>query len=246
VPENLSVPLEGDRDFGELCGSHPGCQVPFRPPIPNVGLLLRRCSGKGLHLAMTGEPRGFSRVTAGFSSYDGEFRMPLVLAQASPIFIRVANESWALLSSDCRANRPHLGFCPEDNVPLRGRQGSGGCIPDAPGETGIHVEWKQRTPLCSRIATGISWSSLGGPKGVKAPEAGPSPGLSHSPLVQTQEQNFSMSSTKAGDPQEGKLSVGTPSSHGGDYPPHTLFLHPGLVHWKRASPPVEAGTAGYL
>ena len=86
VPENLSVPLEGDRDFGELCGSHQGCQVPFRPPIPNVGLLLRRCSGKGLHLAMTGEPRGFSRVTAGFSSYDGEFRMPLVLAQASPIF----------------------------------------------------------------------------------------------------------------------------------------------------------------
>src|SRR5574341_554330 len=70
VPENLSVPLEGDRDFGELCGSHPGCQGPFRPPIPNVGLLLRRCSGKGLHLAMTGEPRGFSRVAAGFSSYD--------------------------------------------------------------------------------------------------------------------------------------------------------------------------------
>ena len=31
---------------------------------------------------MTGEPRGFSRVTAGFSSYDGEFRLPLVLAQA--------------------------------------------------------------------------------------------------------------------------------------------------------------------
>src|SRR5574337_1101438 len=72
VPENLRVPLEGDRDFGEFCGSHQGCQVPFRPPIPNVGLLLRRCSGKGLHLAMTGEPRGFSRVTAGFSSYDGE------------------------------------------------------------------------------------------------------------------------------------------------------------------------------
>ena len=40
-------PLEGDRDFGELCGSHQGCQVPFRPPIPNVGLLLRRPSGKG-------------------------------------------------------------------------------------------------------------------------------------------------------------------------------------------------------
>ena len=24
VPENLGVPLEGDRDFGELCGSHQG------------------------------------------------------------------------------------------------------------------------------------------------------------------------------------------------------------------------------
>ena len=35
---------------------------------------------------MTGEPRGFSRVAAGFSSYDGEFRISLVLAQGSPIF----------------------------------------------------------------------------------------------------------------------------------------------------------------
>ena len=86
MPENLGVPLEGDRDVGELFGLHQGCQVAFRPPIPNVGLLLRRCSGKGLHLAMTGEPRGFSRVAAGFSSYDQEFRMPLVLAQGSPFF----------------------------------------------------------------------------------------------------------------------------------------------------------------
>lgn len=85
--------------------------------------------------------------------------------------IRVAKESWGLLSSDCRANRPHLGLCPEANVPLQGRPGSRGCIPDAPGETGIHLEWKQRTPLCSRVATGISWSSLGGLKGVKPPEA---------------------------------------------------------------------------
>ena len=31
---------------------------------------------------MTGEPRGFSRAAVGFSSYDGEFSVPLVLAQA--------------------------------------------------------------------------------------------------------------------------------------------------------------------
>ena len=85
--------------------------------------------------------------------------------------IRVAKESWGLLSSDCRANRPQLGLCPEANVPVQGRPGSRGCIPDAPGETGIHLEWKQRTPLCSLVAAGISWSSLGGLKGLKPPEA---------------------------------------------------------------------------
>ena len=61
----------------------------------------------------------------------------------------------------------NTGFWTQANVPLQGRQGSRGCIPDAPGETGIHLEWKQRTPLCSRVATGISGSSLGGLKGVK-------------------------------------------------------------------------------
>ena len=51
--------------------------------------------------------------------------------------IRVAKESWGLLLSDCRANRPHLGLCPEANVPLQGRQGSRGCLPDAPGDNCI-------------------------------------------------------------------------------------------------------------
>src|SRR5574340_1232808 len=53
----------------------------------------------------------------------------------------------------------------------RGDRDLGVAIPDAPGETGIHLEWKQRSPLCSRVATGISGSSLGGLKGVKPPEA---------------------------------------------------------------------------
>ena len=51
-----------------------------------MGLLLRRCSGKGLHLAMKGEPRGFSQDAEEFSSYDGKFGLPLVLAQGSPNF----------------------------------------------------------------------------------------------------------------------------------------------------------------
>ena len=64
-------------------------------------------------LVVMGEPRVFSRGIAGFSSYDRELREPFILPQRSPIFIRVARGSWALLSSHCRANRPHLGFCPE-------------------------------------------------------------------------------------------------------------------------------------
>ena len=40
---------------------------------------------KGPHLAMTREARGFSRVAVGFSSYHGDFRLPLVLGQGSPI-----------------------------------------------------------------------------------------------------------------------------------------------------------------
>ena len=92
---------------------HQGCQVSFRFSTGNVGFLLRRCSEKGPHLTMTGEPRGLSRVVAGFSCYYREFREPLVLAKGSPSSIRVARGSWGLLSSHGRANRPHVGLCPE-------------------------------------------------------------------------------------------------------------------------------------
>ena len=79
--------LEGTRRVGELLGVYEGCQVLFRTSGRNMGLPLRRCSGQGPHLAKTLEPRGFSRVTAGFSSYDGDFRLPLVSALGSPIFL---------------------------------------------------------------------------------------------------------------------------------------------------------------
>ena len=51
-----------------------------------MGLPLRRRSGKRPHLAKRWEPRGVSRVAAGFSSYDGDLRLPLGLALGSPIF----------------------------------------------------------------------------------------------------------------------------------------------------------------
>ena len=69
--------------------------------------------------------------------------------------IRVAQESGGLLWSHSRANRPHLCLCPKANVPLQGRQGSRGCIPDSPGESGLLSNGSKelRSPLESRRVT---------------------------------------------------------------------------------------------
>ena len=102
-------------------------------------------------------------------SYEEELREPLVWPQGSAISIRVMRGSWRLLSSHSRANRPHLRLCPETSC-------------SSPVVTGItwlhsrfirgvwtHLEWKQRIPLSSRVAMGMSWSPLSGLKGVKLP-----------------------------------------------------------------------------
>ena len=124
----LDVPLERDWYVEELFELHQGCQVPFRISRGNVGFLLRLCSGKWPHLEITGEPRGFSRVAAGFSRFDVELREPHVLPQGSPICIRVARWSWGLVSKHCRGNSPHLGLCPETPCSSLWRQKSRGCI----------------------------------------------------------------------------------------------------------------------
>ena len=69
----------------------------------NVRLFLRRSNVKGLHLEMRGELRGFLRVAAGFSRYNGEFGLPLVLVQGSPIFHSSFEGELGFLSSHCRA-----------------------------------------------------------------------------------------------------------------------------------------------
>ena len=118
---------------------------------------------------MAGEPRVFSRVAVGFWNYDGEYKMSLVLAQGSPIF-----------HSSCKGE---LGIALES---LQGKLTSSMLVSrsqcSSPGETGISglysrltwrvrpgPEWNQRTPLSSRVATGISWSPLSSLKGVKPP-----------------------------------------------------------------------------
>ena len=88
---------------GNFWGSQERCQVLFRTSRRKLGLPLRRHSGQEAHLAKTLEPLGFSRVAAGFSSYDGDLRLPFGLALGSPIFPSSGRESWGLRSSHCRA-----------------------------------------------------------------------------------------------------------------------------------------------
>ena len=79
----LCDPIDGSPPGSPIPGSR--VPIPFRTSRRNVGLLLRRCRGQGPHLGMTGEPRGVSRVVAGYSSFDGEYSLPHVLGQGSPI-----------------------------------------------------------------------------------------------------------------------------------------------------------------
>ena len=83
---STTTPLGGTRRVGGLlgvAGRLSGTVSPFRA---EQGTSLRRRRGQGPHLAKRWEPRGFSRVAAAFSTYDGDLSLPLGLALGSPIF----------------------------------------------------------------------------------------------------------------------------------------------------------------
>ena len=86
VPGPSVFPSREPGVSGNFWVSQEGCQGPFRTSGRNRGLPLRRRRGQGPHLAKRWEPRGFSRVAVGISSYDGDLRLPLGLALGSPIF----------------------------------------------------------------------------------------------------------------------------------------------------------------
>ena len=86
VPGPSVFPSGQPRVSGDFWGSQEGCQGPSHPSGRNRGLPLRRRRGQGPHLAKRWEPRGFSRVAAAFSSYDGDLSLPLGLALGSRIF----------------------------------------------------------------------------------------------------------------------------------------------------------------
>ena len=112
---------------------------------------------------MTRETRGFSRVEAGFSSYNGEFRLPLVLAQEVQSSIQLVTESCGLLSSHFRAKSPHLGLGPGRNVPLsRGNRDIGVAFQSHPvGHTSSRVEAKDSTTQHLRLPSILAPGTFG-------------------------------------------------------------------------------------
>ena len=107
----------GDGYVGELLELPQGCQGPFRSSRGKVGFLLRCRSGKGPHLALSGESPGFSRVAAGklgsLSSSYLDLRDTLVGPQESPVAMRVARGLLGFLCSHCWDRGLHLELRPE-------------------------------------------------------------------------------------------------------------------------------------
>ena len=145
---------------GEFPKLHQGCQVPFHVSGGNVVFLSRHCFGKGPHLALRGESRGFSRVRAvglGFlSSCDGDFRDPLVLPQKIQVSFRVARGRLGFPSSWCRGLGPHLELRRETQVSSSTLTGISGFHWTFPWEVRSHLVLGHGTPLPSRGGKGVS------------------------------------------------------------------------------------------
>ena len=78
MPRPTSQDLAGYWDMLQLSVQNVSMkfdQGTFRPSGRNRGLPLSRRGGQGPHLAKRWEPRGFSRVAAGFSRYDGDLAL---------------------------------------------------------------------------------------------------------------------------------------------------------------------------
>ena len=118
------------------------------------------CRGKGPHLALSQESRGFSRVPAGslgsLSSYDGDLRGHLVLPQESQSSFKPVRVTSEFLLSRCRGTGLHLEL-------RRETQGSSPLATVISGFllsfiSGVRPRFLLRhgIPLFSRVVKGVS------------------------------------------------------------------------------------------
>ena len=116
---------------------------------------------------MKRERPGFSRVLVGFSSYNGKFRLPLVLAQGSSIFHSSCEGELGIALESLQEKRDLIQACVQDLMFLS--RGDRDLRFATRLTRGVRppLEGKQKTPFSSRIATGMSWSPLSDQKGFK-------------------------------------------------------------------------------
>ena len=169
VPGPSVFPSREPSVSGNFWGSHEGCQGPFCPSGRNKGLPLRRCHGQGPHLAKRWEPGGVSRVAAGFSSYEGDIRLPVGLALGSPNLPSSCEGKLGVALESLQGPRDLTTACVRDLIFLSWKAGISGLLSTLPCGVRPRLEGKPRTPLSSRVATRLSWSPLSGLKGVQPP-----------------------------------------------------------------------------
>ena len=146
-----------------------------------MGFLSRRCSGKGPQLTLRGESPGFSRVVVGFlSSYDGDFRDPLVWSQGSPVSTPVAMGPSLFLCNRFRGQGPHLELRPEPQVSFPGTTSISGFLWGIHRGFRPHLLWNHASPLSSRLGKAVLGFLSCCPKGQVAFSRGAT-GLSHLP-----------------------------------------------------------------
>ena len=132
----------------------------------NLGLLSRPSKKEGLHLAVMGGSRCFSRVVAGslgfLSSYNRELREHPVLPQGSLVSIRFENRSTGLLSSHGRGIRPQFVMKGESRGLYRVAAGNFG-VPRVATVTSGNFSWcllEFRNPFMLWWALGIPLMSV--------------------------------------------------------------------------------------
>ena len=151
----------------------------FQGSRGKVGFRSRCCSGKGPHLALRGESPGFSRAEAanlGFlSSYDGDFRDPLVSPQESPVSLRVARGLSGFLCIHCWGRGPHVEVRPEPQGSSPLPTWISGFLWSFHRGVSTRLVWRHASPLSSQAGKAAScfllschrdrWLSLEVPQG---------------------------------------------------------------------------------
>ena len=113
---------------------------------------MRRRRGQGSHLAKSWEPRGFSRVAAGFSSYNGDLSLPLGLSLGSPIFPSSCKGNLVVALESLQGRRDLTWACVQD-LPFLSRESRhlGVAFQAPPGsQTSSRGEAKDSALLSSR------------------------------------------------------------------------------------------------